>query len=183
MLAILQQFRLSNAPLIFQRFINNIFTDLLDVCVIVYLDDILIYSENLQDHKQQVKEVLHCLKTNGLYTAPNKCLFHQEEVEFLGYIFSTNGLQMDEEKVQTICDWPTPRRVKDVQFFLGFVNFYRLYTQLFQDHHTNDMTHQKNNTMVLGGGMRLSVCHTQRIVHHGPHSDMLGSRCPYNSGN
>ena len=101
-------FGLSNAPSTFQRFMNDIFADLLDVCVVVYLDDILIYSENLQDHKQQVKEVLCHLKMNGLYTAPNKYVFHQEEVEFLGYILSTDGLRMDEEKVQTIRNWPTP---------------------------------------------------------------------------
>ena len=95
-------FGLLNAPSTFQRFMNNIFADLLDVCIIVYLDNILIYSENLQDHKQQVKEVL-----NSLYAAPNKCLFHQEEVEFLGYILSANSLQMDKEKVQTICNWLT----------------------------------------------------------------------------
>ena len=118
-------FGLSNAPSTFQRFMNDIFADLLDVCVVVYLDDILIYSENLQDHKRQVKEVLRRLKTNGLYAVPNKCVFHQEEVEFLGYILSADGLQMDKEKVQTIRNWPTPRQVKDVQSFLGFANFYR----------------------------------------------------------
>ena len=69
-------FGLLNALSTFQRFMNDLFADLLDICVIVYLDDILIYSENLKEHKKQVKEVLRRLKTNGLYASPSKCAFH-----------------------------------------------------------------------------------------------------------
>jgi len=109
----------------FQRFMNELFADLLDICVIVYLDDILIYSEDLEEHKEQVKEVLRWLQANGLYVSPSKCAFHQEQVEFLGFILSSKGLRMDEEKVCVIWEWPPLRRLKDVQSFLGFINFYR----------------------------------------------------------
>jgi len=118
-------FGLFNAPAAFQCFMNEILADLLDVCVVVYLDDILIYSENLEEHRQHVKEVLKRLRKHKLYMFSPKCLFHQDKIEFLGYIISTTGLQMDESKVQTIRDWSAPRRVKDVQSFLGFANFYR----------------------------------------------------------
>ena len=99
-------FGLSNAPSMFQRFMNELFADLLDICVIVYLDDILIYSEDLEEHKEQVKEVLRWLQANGLYVSPSKCAFHQEQVEFLRFILSPKGLQMDEEKVRIIQEWP-----------------------------------------------------------------------------
>jgi len=95
-------FGLFNAPSAFQRLINEIFANLLDVCVIIYLDDILIYSDNLRAHKQHVEEVLRRLQSYRLYTSPLKCIFYKEKVEFLGYILSPEGLQMDKEKVHTI---------------------------------------------------------------------------------
>ena len=118
-------FGLSNAPAVFERFMNDIFSDLLDVCVIVYLDDILIYSDDMSQHKKHVKEVLRRLRQHGLYANAEKCEFHKDTVEYLGFILSPNGLLMSKEKVQTIIDWPEPRKVKDVQSFLGFANFYR----------------------------------------------------------
>jgi hypothetical protein len=118
-------FRLSNAPAAFQRFMNDIFGDLLDVCVIVYLDDILIYSDDMSQHKKHVKEVLRRLWKHGLYANAGKCEFHRDSVEYLGYILTSNGLRMSKDKVQTILDWPEPRNVKDIQSFLGFANFYR----------------------------------------------------------
>ena len=118
-------FGLTNAPATFQRFMNDIFSDMLLVCVIVYLDDILIYSDNLELHCKHVQEVLRCLRENGLYARANKCNFHEDTVKYIGYILSPMGLTMDPVKVQTIQDWPEPRKVKDVQSFLGFANFYR----------------------------------------------------------
>jgi len=118
-------FGLSNAPLAFQRLMNEIFTDLLDVYVVIYLNNILIYLDNLRAHKQHIEEVLWCLWSHRLYASPSKCVFHKERVEFLGCILSPQSLQIDEEKVCTIKEWPVPRWVKDVQIFLGFTNFYR----------------------------------------------------------
>ena len=89
-------FGLTNAPAVFQRFMNDIFSDMLDVSVVVYLDDILIYSDDLTSHKEHVKEVLRRLHKNGLYALGKKCFFHQDEVEFLGYMLSPDGLSMDE---------------------------------------------------------------------------------------
>jgi len=126
-------FGLTNAPAAFQRFMNEIFGDLLDVCVVIYLDDILIYSNNLTSHKDHVKEVLRRLRDNGLYASPSKCTFHQRQVEFLGFVLSLEGIKMDMKKVQTIQDWPIPRHVKDVQAFLGFVNFYRRFIKGYSE--------------------------------------------------
>jgi hypothetical protein len=113
-------FRLSNAPATFQCYMNEILADMLDVCVIVYLDDILIYSDDMSQHKKHVKEVLRRLRKHGLYASPPKCEWHKTEVEYLGYILTTDGLCMDKSQIQTILDWPEPCKVKDIQSFPGF---------------------------------------------------------------
>ena len=118
-------FGLTNAPAQFQAHMQNIFSDLLDISVVVYLDDILIFSTNLEDHQAVVREVLHRLCKHGLYAKAAKCEFHKDSVEFLGMTVSANGLQMCQDKVQVIKDWPTPTTIKELQAFLGFTNFYR----------------------------------------------------------
>jgi len=118
-------FGLSNAPAAFQRFMNEIFGDLLDVYVVIYLDDILIYLNNLKDHRGHVTEVLRQLWVHKLYESPTKCALHKDSIEFLGFILGPQGLMMDKQKVQTIWDWPVPRHVKEIQSFLGFLNFYQ----------------------------------------------------------
>ena len=115
---------LTNTPASFQRFMNDCFKDLLDVCVVVYLDDILIYSENPDEHATHVHEVLRRLRANSLFAKLEKCKFDVDTTSFLGFIISPEGLKMDDAKVQIIRDWLTPRKVKDVQSFLRFTNFY-----------------------------------------------------------
>ena len=115
---------LTNAPAAFQRFVNNIFADMLDVSVVIYLNDILIYSDDQESHRANVQEVLRQLRKHGLFCNPFKCEFHTDTIEYLGYILSPNGLRMASDKVNTITQWPTPRKVKDIQSFLGFCNFY-----------------------------------------------------------
>jgi len=105
-------FGLSNAPRAFQHFMNDVFADMLDVCVVVYLDDILIYSSDKATHHKQVKEVLRRLRKHRLYAKPEKCEFDCESVEYLGYILSPAGLTMAADKVQTIQEWPEPRKVR-----------------------------------------------------------------------
>ena len=117
-------FSLTNAPAAFQQFINDIFSDLLDVCVMIYLDDILIYLNNMSKYHQHIKQVLKCLCKVDLYAKAEKCKFHSESVEYLGYILSPSGLIMSNDKVKIIQDWLEPKKVKDIQSFLGFANFY-----------------------------------------------------------
>src|SRR6201992_416543 len=118
-------FGLTNAPATFQRFMNDIFHDILDVCVIVYLDDILIYSDNIDVHKHNVRTVLECLRKHELHARPEKSLFNLDSIEYLGVKVSSKGLAMDPAKVKIIVDWPPPTSVKELQSFLGFANFYR----------------------------------------------------------
>ena len=146
---------LSNAPAAFQRFMNDIFADMLDVCVVVYLDDILIYSSDKASHHKQVKEVLRRLRQHGLFAKPEKCVFDRDSVEYLGYILSPAGLTMAADKVQVIRDWPEPRKVKDIQSFLGFANFYRRFIYNFSDI-TVPLTRltRKNVPFVFGDAQR-----------------------------
>jgi len=126
-------FGLSNASSAFQRLMNEVFADLLDMCVVIYLDNILIYSDNIEDHKRHVREVLHRLWTHELYTSLSKCIFHKEKVKFLGYLIDPEELQMDGEKVRIIKEWPVSCWVKDIQAFLGFMNFYRRFIHNYSE--------------------------------------------------
>ena len=97
-------FSLTNTTTAFQQFMNDIFSDLLDVCVIIYLDDILIYSNNMSEHYLHVKEGLKHLYKASLYAKAEKCEFHSESVEYLGYILSLSSLTISDNKVKIIQD-------------------------------------------------------------------------------
>lgn len=118
-------FGLTNAPAFFMSLMNEVFKPELDSFVTVYLDDILVYSNNLEDHLKHLKIVLSRLRKHKLYAKMSKCTFAAKEVEYLGHILSPNGISVDKQKVQAIQEWPTPRSKKDVQSFLGLVNYYR----------------------------------------------------------
>ncbi|KAK3548024.1 hypothetical protein QTP70_002689 [Hemibagrus guttatus] len=116
---------LANAPSVFQDFMHEVLRDFLHKFVVVYIDDILIYSRSMADHQCHVAEVLHRLRDYNLLIKAEKCLFHQPTVQFLGYVIDRSGVRMDEKKVTAVRDWPTPTTVKELQRFLGFANFYR----------------------------------------------------------
>ncbi len=124
-------FGLSNSPSVFQAFINEVFRDMLNRWVIVYIDDILIYSDSYEDHVQHVRMVLQRLIANQLYAKTEKCEFHQSTVSFLGYVISSGGVAMDKRKVRALVNWPRPHSVKELQRFLGFANFYRRFIRNF----------------------------------------------------
>ena len=115
---------LTNAPTGFQRFMNDIFADMIDVSVVMYLDDILVYSDDPEQHLAHVWEVLTRLRRNRLYAQADKCEFHCNSCEYLGYMLSPDSLAMAQNKIQAIQDWPEPCKVWDIMSFLGFANFY-----------------------------------------------------------
>ena len=118
-------FGLTNAPASFQFYINTCIQDFLDLFAICYLDDILIYSDTLEEHIQHVRKVLQRLHKYGLYVKLEKCQFHACQVNFFGFVISPEGISMHSDRISTITEWPTPASVHDVQVFLGFTNFYR----------------------------------------------------------
>jgi len=118
-------FGLTNAPSTFQDMMNHVLSDVLDVGVLAYMDDILIYAKTKEEHDRLVKEVLKKLQQNQLAVSPEKCVWKAKEVEFLGYIIGRDGIKMSTGKVETILSWKTPNSLTEVQSFLGFANFYR----------------------------------------------------------
>ena len=125
-------FGLFNTPASFQGYVNKILAEKLDVFVIVYLDDILIYTEDAgQVHVEAVRWVLGELRKHGLFANLKKCRFHQEEVRFLGYVVSSQGIRMEEERIDAVKAWPEPKSIRDIQVFIGFANFYRRFIQGF----------------------------------------------------
>ncbi|QRW17622.1 Retrotransposable element Tf2 protein [Rhizoctonia solani] len=129
--SLVMTFGLTNAPAAFQHFMNELFKDLLDVCVIIYLDDILIYSKDDASHTQHVHEVLRRLLENQLFCKASKCTFHVTSVEYLGIIVLDKGFSLDKLKIQAVQEWPVPTKVKEVQSFLGFANFLRQFVANF----------------------------------------------------
>ncbi|KAF8757331.1 hypothetical protein RHS01_04118 [Rhizoctonia solani] len=117
--SLVMTFGLTNAPAAFQHFMNELFKDLLDICVIIYLDDILIYSKDDASHTQHVHEVLRRLLENQLFCKASKCTFHVTSVEYLGIIVLDKGFSLDKLKIQAVQDWPIPTKVKEVQSFLA----------------------------------------------------------------
>ena len=125
-------FGLTNSPATFQALMNTIFADLVAAGkVAVYLDDILIYSSSLDDHRSTTHEVLQRLLAHDLYLRPEKCEFQQEQIEYLGLVISKGKVTMDPVKIRAVIDWPTPRNLRDLRGFLGFANFYRRFIKDF----------------------------------------------------
>lgn len=118
-------FGLTNAPAKFMELMNESFTKYLDKFVIVYLDDILVYSESWEDHLRHLRKTLDILRKEKLYAKRSKCFFGAQEVEYLGFILKPNGVAMNPHKTRAITEWPTPESKKDIQSFLGLVNYYR----------------------------------------------------------
>lgn len=124
-------FGLTNAPATFQAYIHRALAGLLDIFCIVYLDDIVIYSQNREDHTAHLRQVLERLQRAQLYAKLSKCTFYQHSVEFLGFIVDREGVSMDPARVRAIADWTPPESFRDIQVFLGFANFYRKFIQSY----------------------------------------------------
>src|SRR5437773_5750908 len=110
---------------------NDIFRDLLDICVIVYLDDIRIYSKNKEEHAQHLCQVLQRLKDHQLYAKLSKCTFFSSSIEYLGHIADGEGLRPNPRLVQALTDFPQPKTLKELQSFLGLANYYRKFIANF----------------------------------------------------
>jgi hypothetical protein len=117
-------FGLVNTPTTFQHMMNTILRPLLDQKVVVYLDNILIYTKRMEEHRKLVTQVFSILQKEGLAVAAHKSFFHIQEVEFQGYIINATSIEMSTRKVEAVRTWEMPRNLKDIQRFLGFANFY-----------------------------------------------------------
>ena len=125
-------FGLTNSPATFQTMMNDIFREeIAEGWVVIYMDDILVFSKDKKEHQEQVKRILKKLRQHQLSLKAEKCYFEKEEIEFLGLIITETGIQMDPHKVKAITEWPTPTTKRELQQFLGFVNFYRRFVKGF----------------------------------------------------
>lgn len=126
-------FGLTNAPATFMRLMNDLFHDFLDVFVIVYIDDILVFSETFEDHKEHLRLVLQRLRNEKLFAQPSKCSIGKLSTKFVGFQISRGKISCDESKIKAIKEWPKPRSIRDVQAFLGLANFYRKFIARFSE--------------------------------------------------
>ena len=124
-------FELTNEPVNYQHYMNDVLFECLNKFCQAYLDDILIYSKIRKEHVQHVREVLIKLRNADLQVDIEKCEFHVQETAFLGVLLSIDGLRINPDKVQVVKDWPRPTTVKQVQAFVGFCNFYRRFVKDF----------------------------------------------------
>ena len=139
-------FGLANAPAFFMQLMQEVLSKQLDRFVVVFLDDILVFSRSKEEHEKHLTEVLETLKQNKLYAKKSKCSLFQRKIEFLGYTISAEGLSMEPNKVQQIKEWPTPTSVKQVRQFLGLAGFYRSFIKDFSSIASPLSTLMKINT-------------------------------------
>jgi hypothetical protein len=126
----LYQFRvvsmgLSNAPSFFQRVMNKVFQNQIGKHVLIYLDDILIFSSTPEEHIKHIQQVFQTLRDNNLSLKTSKCHFFQQELKFLGHIVSKDGIKPDPEKVQAVNNWTEPKNQSDIRAFLGLTNYFK----------------------------------------------------------
>jgi hypothetical protein len=128
-------FDLTNSPVTLQTMMNEIFQDLITEGVIsVYLNDILIFTNSLEEHCRITCLVVDHMREHKLYLQPEKCEFEKVRIEYLGVIISHNKVEMDPVKIAGVADWPMPSNKKEVQFFVSFINFYRQFIPSFSHH-------------------------------------------------
>jgi len=120
---------LCNAPGTFMQLMNDTFRDMLDKSVLVFLDDILIFSRTKEEHERHVRAVFERLREQKLYAKRSKCEFFRSEVEFLGHRIGANGLAVSQDKITAVREWPAPSNVSEVRSFLGLAGFYRRFVK------------------------------------------------------
>ena len=122
-------FGLTNAPATFMDLMNRVFHLYLDQFVVVFIDDILVYSNDAQEHENHLRIVLQTLRENQLFAKLSKCDFWLKEVSFLGHIVSTEGIRVDLVKIEAVMNWKPPRNVTEVRSFLGLTGYYWIFVQ------------------------------------------------------
>jgi hypothetical protein len=124
-------FGVTNAPAVFMDYMNRIFQPYLYRFVIIFIEDILVYSKNPQEHTQHLRIVLDVLRDKQLYAKFSKCKFWLSKVKFLGHVISQGGVAVDQSKVEAIQNWTRPKNVSEVRSFLGLAGYYRRFIMNF----------------------------------------------------
>ncbi|GKB84158.1 putative reverse transcriptase domain-containing protein [Tanacetum coccineum] len=124
-------FSLTNAPAIFMDLMNRVCKPYLDKFVIVFIDDILIYSKNKKEHEEHLKAILELLKKEELYAKFSKCEFWISKVQFLGHVIDSQGIHVDTAKIESIKDWASPKTSTEIHQFLGLAGYYQRFIEGF----------------------------------------------------
>jgi hypothetical protein len=124
-------FGLTNAPATFMCLMNSVLSKFLDKFVLVFIDDILIYSKNREEHEEHLRIVLQVLREHQLYAKFSKCDFFQKQIHYLGHVLSKEGVAVDPDKIRSIMEWPTPKDVSDIRSFMGLAGYYRRFIKYF----------------------------------------------------
>src|SRR5258708_4929797 len=124
-------FGLTNAPATFMNLMQTVFSPFLDEYVIVFLDDILVYSKNYDEHMKHLDTVLHTLRQHKLYAKKSKCKSLKHEISFLGHFINSHGIKMEPSKVDAVLKWPQPKNLHDIRSFLGLAGYYRRFVKDF----------------------------------------------------
>jgi len=128
---VVMPFGVTNASAVFMDYMNQIFCPYLDKFMVVFIDDILIYSQNKEEHAGHLRVVLEVLREHQLYDKLSKCEFWLGEVQFLGHVISSQGIAVDPSKIETVLKWERPQTVTEVRSFLGLAGYYRRYLEGF----------------------------------------------------
>jgi hypothetical protein len=133
-------FELTNAPAYYMYLMNKVFMEYFDKFVMVFIDDILVYSRSEEEHEEHLRLALRKLRENGLYAKLSKCEFWMKQVAFLGHVISKGGISMDPSKVQDVLSWNAPTSVGNIRSFLGLAGYYQ---RIFEDTQAHDRVHQE----------------------------------------
>jgi hypothetical protein len=128
---LVMSFGLTNAPNTFMCLMNKVLRPFIGLFVVVYFDDILIYSKSMEDHLKHLSAVFDALRTARLFANMDKCIFCTQRVSFLGYVVTPQGIEVDSCKIAAIQEWPTPTTVTQIRSFLGLAGFYRRFVRDF----------------------------------------------------
>jgi hypothetical protein len=124
-------FGLTNAPAYFINLMNNVFMEELEKFVVVFIDDILVYSKSVEEHEQHLRVVMGKLRAHKLYAKFSKCEFWMEKISFLGHILTAEGVAVDPRKVETVSNWQQPTNVIEIRSFLGLAGYYQRFIEGF----------------------------------------------------
>lgn len=169
-------FGLCNAPATFQALADRVFRDMKWKEILIYMDDIIIFSKTIEEHLSKLRKVFQRLRNAGLTLKPSKCEYLKEKINVLGYSVSREGLQPDESKLIAIRNFPTPKNVKSVQSFLGLCNYYRKFIKNFSQlaKPLYEVTH-KDRKFIWGGSqeeafqiLKEKLCTAPVLAHYNP---------------
>ena len=128
---VVMPFGLTNASASFMCLMNNVLSKYLDQFVVVFVDDILIYSKTEEEHKEHLKIILQVLREHKIYAKLSRCDFYKDKIQYLGHVISKDGIAVDLDKIKAIINWPVPRDVSDVRSFMGITGYYRNFIEGF----------------------------------------------------